>query len=272
MAQEKRKRKKSGGPEGTANVVNIYDLQGKVIGEVELPPVFQTPYRPDVIHRAVVAAQANRRQPYGPSKEAGMRHAVSTWGKGRGVARVQRLTQGRRAAESPNNVGGRRAHPPRPEKDWSKKINRKERLLAIRSALAATRIPELVKARGHRIPEDKTLPIVVVDDFNNLKKTAEVMKVLKNLGLDDDLNRAKEGRHIRAGRGKRRGRKYRQPKSLLMIVPENSSVLRSGRNLPGVHVVTPRTLNTEYLAPGGVAGRLTLITQSALMSMGGEGR
>ncbi|HDD59889.1 MAG: 50S ribosomal protein L4 [Thermoplasmata archaeon] len=272
MAQAKRGRKKKGVSPGAGEKVNVYDLQGKVVGEIELPPVFQTPFRPDVIHRAVVAAQANRRQPYGPSKKAGMRHAVSTWGKGRGVARVQRLTQGRRAAESPNNVGGRRAHPPKPEKDWTKKVNRKERLLAIRSALAATKDPELVRARGHRVPEDRTLPVVVVDEFQSIKKTSEVMKVLRNLGLEDDVIRAKEGRHIRAGKGKRRGRKYRQPKSLLMIVPEDSDVLRSGRNLPGVHVVTPRTLNAEYLAPGGVAGRLTLITQSALKGMGGEGR
>ncbi|MCD6383264.1 MAG: 50S ribosomal protein L4, partial [Thermoplasmata archaeon] len=141
--------------------VKVYDLKGKAVKEITLPEVFNTPYRPDVIHRAVVAAQANRRQPYGPSPMAGMRHAVSTWGKGRGVARVQRLTQGRRAAESPNNVGGRRAHPPRVEKDWSKKINKKERILAIRSALAATKVRDLVMARGHRVPDDRTLPVVV---------------------------------------------------------------------------------------------------------------
>ncbi|MCD6383069.1 MAG: 50S ribosomal protein L4, partial [Thermoplasmata archaeon] len=104
-----------------------------------------------------------------------------------------------------------------------------------------------------------------------IKKTKEVFDTLKNLGLDEDVMRAKMGRHVRAGRGKRRGRRYRQPKSLLMIVKEDSPILKSGRNLSGVHVVTPRTLNAEYLAPGGVAGRLTIITESALNEMGGEG-
>ena len=83
------------------NSVNIYSVKGDIVKSVELPSAFSADYRPDIIHRAAIAEQANRRQPYGPSPKAGMRHAVSQWGKGRGTSRVQRLTQGNKAAESP---------------------------------------------------------------------------------------------------------------------------------------------------------------------------
>ena len=101
--------------------VNVYSIKGSKMRSYKLPEVFMQDVRPDLIRRAVNAIQANRRQPYGPNPMSGMRHSVETWGKGRGSARVQRLKTGNTAAESPNNVGGRRAHPPRPEKDLGKK-------------------------------------------------------------------------------------------------------------------------------------------------------
>ena len=82
--------------------VNLYSTTGKAKKKIDLPKVFFVEVRTDLIRRAVKASQANRRQPYGPNPNSGMRHAVVTWGKGRGVARVQRITQGRTAAESPN--------------------------------------------------------------------------------------------------------------------------------------------------------------------------
>ena len=125
----------------------------------------------------------------------------------------------------------------------------------------------MVKARGHRFDEKLTLPIVVEDSFNNLSKTKEVVNFLKKIGVYQDIERAENGRKIRAGKGKRRGRKYKQPKSLLVIA-EGESVHKSARNLAGVDVVKPDQLNIEHLAPGGVAGRLTLMTLSALKYLG----
>jgi large subunit ribosomal protein L4e len=254
---------------GNNSSVNVYSLGGDVVKTISLPTAFGTTFRPDIIRKAVVAQEANKRQPYGPSKMAGMRHAVSTWGKGRGVARVQRLTQGRKAAESPNNVGGRRAHPPVPEKDLSKKVNRKEKRLAKLSALAATADPDIVKNRGHWFEEEVTLPVVVEDDIEALETTREVLEALENLGLGDDIIRAKEGKHIRAGRGKMRGRRYRRPRSILIVVSEEDAPLvKSAGNLPGVEIVPPNRLNASVLAPGGDAGRLALFTESALGKIG----
>lgn len=250
--------------------VNVYGVDGSVKGKADLPPVFTTPYRPDVIRRAVVSAQANRRQRYGPSKVAGMRHSVSTWGKGRGAARVQRLKQGRTGAESPNNVGGRRAHPPRPEHYFTKKINVKERRLAISSALAATSSSDLVRSRGHRFKEGLSLPVIVEDGVEEIARTSDVMSFLAAIGLDEDINRASNGTHIRAGRGKMRGRRYRTPKSILIIASEGSSLIKGASNLPGVNATSPKGLNAEFLAPGGDPGRLVVISKKALSALGGE--
>lgn len=249
--------------------VNVYGIDGKVKGSAPLPPVFSTPFRPDIIRRAVVSAQANRRQRYGPSKVAGMRHSVATWGKGRGTSRVQRLKAGRTGAQSPNNVGGRRAHPPRPEHYFTKHINVKERKLAIASALAATSRPEIVRSRGHRFTEGITLPIVVDDAAEALNKTKDVQALLSTLGLGADLERAIEGAHVRAGRGKMRGRRYRVPTSVLFVATSGSPVIAGARNLPGVSATSPRGLNAEYLAPGGDPGRLVVISKKAFDALGG---
>lgn len=254
----------------TAGSINVYGLDGKVKGKLNLPRVFTTPFRPDLIRRAVVSAQANRRQSYGPSPVAGMRHSVSTWGKGRGVARVQRLAQGRTGAESPNNVGGRRAHPPRPEHSFDKKINRKERNLARASALAAVSVESTVRARGHRFKEGLTLPVVIDDGMESMERTGDIINVLESLGVIADIERARKGRHIRAGRGKMRGRRYRQPRSILLVASEGSPLLIGARNLPGVNTTTPKQINTEALAPGGDPGRLVVFTKKAFTSLGGE--
>jgi large subunit ribosomal protein L4e len=252
--------------------VNVYDLKGEVAGEMDLPVAFSTEVRPDVIHRAVVAIEANRRQPYAPKAGAGARHSVETWGKGRGVSRVQRMKGSSTAAQSPNNVGGRRAHPPKVEKDLGKKINRKELLLAKMSALSATGRAELVKARGHQFKDELTVPVVVKDDIESVSTTKEAVEALESIGIYDDVARAAEGKRIRAGRGKMRGRRYRVPRSLLVVLSSECEGERSLRNLPGVDVVTPLQLNASMLAPGGDPGRLMVVSEKALGAIGGWAR
>ena len=125
--------------------------------------VFRSDIRLDLIRRAVTAFQANRRQPYGPGIGAGMRHSVRWSGKGHGVSRVPRLRGTMTGAQAPGTVGGRRAHPPRPDTVWAKKINEHERRLARNAALAALKDPQMVASRGHRFPDDVTLPVVIED-------------------------------------------------------------------------------------------------------------
>ena len=248
---------------------NVYSVKGEVSGTIEVPEVFSSEYRPDIIKRAILAAAANKRQPYGPNERAGMRHSVSTWGKGRGVSRVQRVKSGKRATESPNNISGRRAHPPRPERIWDLKVNKKELKMARFSAIAATGCADCVRERGHQFDDAISFPIVIDDEFQNMVSTSEISDIFDTIGIGYDIERAKEGRKIRAGRGKMRNRRYRTPVSILIVVSEREApVFMGASNLPGVDIETVDTLSASILAPGGDAGRLTVYTRSAISKMG----
>jgi large subunit ribosomal protein L4e len=147
-------------------------------------------------------------------------------------------------------------------------MNDKERKLALISALGATADLKLVAARGHKLSKNLTLPVVVEDEFEELATTKEVIKSLQHLGVYEDVCRARDGKHLRASRGRMRGRRYRIPKSLLIVVSKFRGIERGARNLPGLDIITPSGLNTEQLAPGGTPGRLTLFTESALNIVG----
>jgi large subunit ribosomal protein L4e len=244
---------------------NIIDLSGNQAGQIELPAVFEEEYRPDLIKRAVLSAQANRLQPYGPHFYAGMNTSARSWGPGHGVSRVPRIINARRAAGIPMARGGRRSHAPQPDADKTEKINIKERRKAIRSAIAATTVPELVSARGHVFQRE--LPVVVQNDFESLSKTSDVKKFLVAAGLWDDVERAKNGKTIRAGKGKVRGRKYKNRKSLLIVVGKDQGAGKAARNLPGVDFINADGLNAELLAPGTHAGRLTIWTEASIQRL-----
>jgi large subunit ribosomal protein L4e len=248
---------------------NIYGLDGKVQEKIDLPDVFNTPYRPDIIRKSFNVLHSNKRQSYGSDPFAGTRHSTASVGKGRGMSRVPRLAQGRTAALAPCVVGGRRAHPPKAEKIWTEKINKKEKNFAKNSALAATADKDIVLKRGHKFDEKLTLPIIIDDEFEKIKKTKSVIETLEKLGVYTDIIRSVDGKHIRAGKGKNRGRKYRIPKSILIISTKNN-LEKSSNNLCGVDIKKPKDLNIEYLAPGGDAGRLTILTKSALTELGGK--
>jgi large subunit ribosomal protein L4e len=107
-------------------------------------------------------------------------------------------------------------------------------------------------------------PLVVVDDFEGLKRTKDVEAAFLALGVWGDVFRVKESRKVRAGKGKMRGRRYKQAVGPLVVVAENRGVVEAARNLPGVDVVLVDGLNVGVLAPGTHLGRLTVWSQSAL--------
>jgi len=237
----------------------VHTLDGEEDGEVTLPEPFETPFRPDLIRRAVLAAQANRKQDYGADEYAGMRTPAESFGSGRGMAHVPR--EGGSGRRVPQTVGGRPAHPPKVETDRSLDINDKERRKAVRSAIAATADADIVRERGHAFDDDLELPLVVSDEFENLEKTKEVVELLEALGVHADIERADEAT-VRAGQGTTRGRKYRRPTSILFVTSAEPS--RAARNLAGADVTTANEVNAEDLAPGTHPGRLTLWTESAI--------
>lgn len=253
-------------PKKTAKV---YNLEGKPEGKIELPSVFATPYRPDVIKRAVIAAQSNRYQPQGRDPMAGKRTTAESRGTGMGIARVPRVKGGAgTAAFAPGMVGGRQGHPPTSQKTITKRISKKEKYLALNAAIAATAVKEIVARRGHAIEDILELPLIVTDDMEDLKKTKDVEQTLIHLGILSDIYRVKERRKIRAGKGKKRGRKMKNAVGPLLVVSENKGIVKAARNIPGVDIVTLKDLSVELLAPGAHAGRLTIWTNGAVEKLG----
>ncbi|MGC2289605.1 MAG: 50S ribosomal protein L4 [Thermoplasmata archaeon] len=250
-------------PHHRVHVVMLAGSQGQT---VMLPLAFSVPVRPDLIRRAVVAAQSHRIQPHGTTPMAGLQHSTRWSGKGKGVSRSPRLMDSMRGAQAPNTVGGRPAHPPRVETLVRKKINAKERKGAFAAALAATRDLQIVRARGHRVGDNTHLPVVVEDPIEAVDSSKTASQFLQRLGLLDDVDRARDGTHIRAGRGKRRGRLRREPSSLLVVTSAPGRA-RGFRNLAGVDVVPVGRLGTEDLAPGGDPGRLTIFSQAAIAAL-----
>ncbi len=243
----------------------VKSIDGPVARDIELPAVFSEEYRPDLIKKTVIALQSTRRQPHGTYPYAGICSSAVGWGSGRGVSHVPRLKNGSRAAKVPQAKGGREAHPPVVEKIIVRYINKKEKAKAFRSAIAASICEELVRARGHRFEGE--VPIVMEDRFEELAKTTEVIAALSAAGVYADVERSKASKKVRAGRGNMRGRRYKQRKSLLIVTAD--APLKAAKNLAGVDVVTFDQLNTELLAPGTQAGRLTVWTESAVMRLGG---
>ncbi len=265
--------------------VPVYNINGEKIGEVELPIHFSFIVRKDLINRAYWSVFTHSLQPYGTDPLAGKRKVVR-WRKHRriryrtfygwGVSRVPRKILARygggwgyiayAGAFAPFTRGGRRAHPPKVEKKIYEKINKKERLKAVLSAISATAKKEFVVARGHRVG-DIELPIVFEDKFEDIEKTREVVKLLEKIGLKEELERTKKVK-IRAGKGKRRGRRYKKKKGPLIVVSDkDKNIIKSARNIPGVDVVPVKDLSILHLAPGGKPGRLTIWTVSALKKL-----
>ncbi|MFH1774974.1 MAG: 50S ribosomal protein L4 [Methanobacteriota archaeon] len=252
--------------------VNVYSLKGKVVRKIELPRVFGEEIRPDLIKRAVLAAQSARYQRHGVDWFAGKRTSAFSWGPGHGVSRVPRVKGSRhpaggRGAIVPQAVGGREAHPPVVQKKVIEKINAKERQKAIASALAATAVKELVQKRGHAIANVPQIPLVVEDGLESIKTAKETREIFEKLGLWEDVLRAKQ-RNIRAGKGKMRGRKYKNRKSALLVVAEDRGIKLGARNHPGIDVVRVENLGVEHLAPGTHFGRLVVYTKAAIQKLG----
>jgi len=238
----------------------VKTIEGGVTRDIELPAIFSEEYRPDLIKKAVMALQSTRRQPHGSYPFAGICSSAVGWGSGRGASHVPRLKNGSRAAKVPQAKGGREAHPPVTAKVLIKEINTKEKQKAFRSAVAASIRADLISSRGHTF--DGNVPLIFEDKFETLGRTQDVISALTNIGVYSDIERSKDSRKVRAGKGKLRGRRYKQRKSLLIVT--SGPEFRAARNLAGVDVVTVDQLNVEHLAPGMQAGRLTVWTESAV--------
>merc|ERR1712039_1153954 len=132
------------------------------------------------------------------------------------------------------------------------------------TALAASCLPPLVMARGHRIDEVAELPMVVSDGIESETRTRPTFKILEKLGLKEELKKVADSKKVRAGKGKARNRKYKKRLGPLIIYNEDNGIVRATRNIPGVETACVMRLNILKLAPGGNFGRLVLLDRRCL--------
>jgi large subunit ribosomal protein L4e len=244
--------------------VKIVGVDGKDSGELSLPQVFNTVLRRDIIAKAVVAQQSHRFQPQGRNPMAGKRTTAESFGVGRGISRVPRIgghgPLSGTAAFAPGTMGGRSAFPPVTAKRIAKSINKKERRVALDSAIAATGSKDLVMKRGHKFDEDIELPLVVADDLEKFAKSSAAKTFLVTLGVWDDIDRVKDSKKIR-------GKNRKHSVGPLVVVSEYQGAQKAFQNFEGVDIVRVKDLNVEALAPGTQPGRLTIWTEAAIKTL-----
>ena len=147
---------------------------------------------------------------------------------------------------------------------WHRHINKKQRRLAICSAIAASAVPSLVLSRGHRIEGIPEIPFVVDDSLCDLKKTKDAVALLTLVNAKSDVEKVAASRHVRPTKGKWRNRRYVSRKGPLVVVPSaDCNARRAFANIRGVEVASVDSLNLLQLAPGGHLGRFIVWTKSA---------
>ncbi len=253
--------------------INVYDLKGEKKSKIEISDIFNIKPRKDLIVLGTEVTQSQSTQPQGRDTRAGLRNTAEGWGTGHGLSRAPRIKgsgfpTARNVGRVPFAKGGRRTHPIKREKKIHKKINKKTKKKALISAISATADKEWISKRGHIIDSVPEIPLVMDDKIQTIKKTSKAYDVLCNLGLYDDLQKVKQNyKKVRSGKGKRRGRKYKNSKSILIIIKEDFGIFKAARNIPGVDVIQLKNLSIKNVAPGGLAGRLVLWTESAFKEL-----
>jgi large subunit ribosomal protein L4e len=252
--------------------VSLKDLRGKEIESLELPSVFNTPFRPEIIKKVYVNVLSTKFQPQGRYPAAGEIVSAESRNTGLGMARIARARgEGfQRAGQAAGVAGvrsGRLAHPPVSWKKNYKKINKKEKQLGFCSAIAATSNKDIIEKRGHNVGNISAFPIVVANDLEKITKTAELRKTLLSLGLEDDLKRSTNTVRVPSGKSRLRGRKKHTALSCLIVVSKDSPVSKLKKSLPGVNIVSIEKLSIMDLVPGTKPVRLTIYTKNAIDSM-----
>jgi len=250
-------------------IVSVFGLDGAKVGETNLPAVMTAPIRSDLIHFVHYNMAKNSRQAYAVSIKAGKQVSAASWGTGRAVSRIPRVQGGgtqRSGQGAFGNMcrGGRMFAPTKTWRRWHRKINVSQKRYAVASALAASAVPALVMARGHKIDDVPEIPLVLEDALESAKKTSAAKDILAAVGALADVEKASDSKKIRAGKGKARNRKYVLRRGPLVIYKTNDGVEQAFRNLPGVELCCVDRLNLLQLAPGGHMGRFCVWSQSAL--------
>jgi large subunit ribosomal protein L4e len=156
---------------------------------------------------------------------------------------------------------------------WHQKINLGQKRFATASAIAASASASLLLARGHRVMTVTEVPLVINSTAfaeGALKKTSAAVSLLKAVGAGPEIEKVKNSRKLRAGKGKLRNRRNVQRRGPLVIYePEKdgNTLIKAFRNIPGVETCPVYSLNLLQLAPGGHLGRFVIWTSSAFAAL-----
>jgi len=143
-----------------------------------------------------------------------------------------------------------------------------QRRFALVSALAASAVPALVQARGHRVEKVAEVPLVIANDaVKGLQKTSAAVKLLKSINAFDDVQKVKDSKKVRPGKGKARNRRYVQKRGPLVLYDQKTDMVRAFRNIPGIELCSVNRLNILQLAPGGHVGRFIIWVQDAFQKL-----
>jgi len=215
----------------------------------------------------------NKRQPYAVSRYAGHQSSAESWGTGRAVSRIPRVPGGgthRSGQGAFGNMcrGGRMFAPTKVWRKWHRRVNVNQRRTAAAAALAASALPALVMARGHRVDRAPEVPLVVnTKTIQTIDKTSKAVALLKAINAYDDVERVISSKKIRVGSGKARNRRYVQRTGPLVVYAEKGPFLKAFRNIPGIDLVNVAKLSVLDLAPGGHLGRFIIYTKDAFQAL-----
>lgn len=237
-----------------------------------MPSVFRAPMRSDILNFVHDNLRKNSRQPYAVSAKAGHQTSAESWGTGRAVARIPRVRGGgthRSGQGAFGNMcrGGHMYAPTKVWRRWHRHVNVQQRRYAMCSAIAATGVPALVMARGHRVDRIPELPLVVSADVEKIKKTKEAVKILKKLKAWSDIQKVYQSKRYRAGQGKLRNRRRIMKRGPIVVYKKDEGLTRAFRNIPGITLLNVKHLNILKLAPGGHMGRFTIWTEGAFRAL-----
>merc|ERR1739844_810282 len=184
--------------------VNVHNLAGSSLRSVALPKIYNAPVRQDVVNHVHTQVRKNAMMPKGVSEKAGHQTSAESWGTGRAVARIPRVRGGGTHRSGQGAFGNmcRGGHMFGAKKVWKRihrKTNIREKRYAIASAIAASGVPALVMAKGHRIEEIPEVPLVVSDKVQSYTKTKEAYILLKRTKAYNDIDQVCKTKRMRAG-------------------------------------------------------------------------
>jgi large subunit ribosomal protein L4e len=237
--------------------------------EIELPSVFNSTIRQDIVEKVYNAMFKKQRYTVYPlagkqsstGKQSHTRRKFKTL-YGKGISRVPRKALWRRGDQFywvgtfiPGTVKGRQAHPPKIERR-ERHINKKEKILAIKSCIAATASKDILKKNYSRL-NNLEMPIIIKSQILE-KKPKEFLKEFQ-----DKINLVPI-KKVRAGKGKTRGRKYKNTRKVLLILADKEKTKVENIN---IKVLKISQLNVKDLSLNGKPGKLAIYTEQAIKEL-----